>query len=170
MAETTVGDRDAAHRSGRTAGTGQVAGTGPAAGTGELVGTGAHLDRAGSGPDDLAGRGRTVVADRVVERLARRFTLEVPGVVRQSTGPDLVSALTPDLPKVSVESAGDRVRLDLRIAVAWEHEARAVASAVQRSVRRRVVEATGKAVDRVDVTVVALVPASGRPSERRRVE
>lgn len=117
-----------------------------------------------------AERGRTVVADRAVQRLARRFALEVDGVVPRSTGPSIVSALTSDLPTVTVESAGNRTWLDVRIAVAWERPACAVAAQVQRSLVERVAEATGTVVDRVDVTVTTLVPPGSASSERRRVE
>lgn len=120
--------------------------------------------------DDATLRGRTYVADRAVERVARRFAQEVDGVVTHGTGARVVAALTPDLPVVAVESAGRRHRLAVRIAVRWDHDARAVAADVQRSLRRRVAETTGDDVDRVDVTVAALVASDPEQPERRRVQ
>lgn len=71
-----------------------------------------------------------------------------------------------------MEQAGDRVRLELRIAVAWSAPARPVASRVRSDVARRLAESTGMTVDCVDVTVVTLVRESAldRPAGRRRVE
>lgn len=121
------------------------------------------------GAADPPGPGRTTIADRVYEQLATRMSLDVPGVVPFSAGPELLSRLTATLPSASVESAGDRVRLRLQVAVAWEAEAVTVAAAVRRQVGERIARTTGKTVDRVDVTVARLVPPDlARPA--RRVE
>lgn len=134
-------------------------------------------ESSGSGPPpdpqaEMAHRGRTTYADRALERLAWRYALEVPGVEPQTTGPEMIAAITPSLPQASVEQAGDRLRLDVRIAVAWGAHARAVASRVRSDVARRLAESTGKTVDRVDVTVAGLVRQSAvdRTTGRRRVE
>lgn len=119
--------------------------------------------------DDTTPRGRTYVAGRAVERVARRLAQEVDGVVTRNAPAGVVAMLTSDLPVVAVESAGRHHRLAVRIAVSWDHDARAVAAAVQRSVRRRVAETTGDVVDRVDVTVAALVASDPERTERRRV-
>lgn len=116
-----------------------------------------------------SGPGRTTIADRVYEQLAARMSLDVPGVVPYSAGPGPLSGLTPTLPSASVESAGERVRLRLQVAVAWEAEVVAVASELRRQVGERMAATTGKTVDRVDVTVARLIPADAtRPA--RRVE
>jgi uncharacterized alkaline shock family protein YloU len=121
---------------------------------------------------DTAARGRTTIADRVLEQLATRYALDVPGVVSHSVGPDALSSVTPTLPRVSAGSDGDRVEVDLRIAVGWDRQAAEVARAVRGAVRDRLASATGKRVERVDVTVSAFVPGGGdRPSgPRRRVQ
>ncbi|EYR61850.1 hypothetical protein N866_15090, partial [Actinotalea ferrariae CF5-4] len=117
----------------------------------------------------VVGRGRTVIADRVLERLAARLALEVPGVVRHSSGPPL-SGLGSDLPEASAESAGERVRVRVRVAVRWETPAHEVAAAVREQVRQRLGAVTGKSVDRVDVVVGALLPPSRvRTDDTRRV-
>lgn len=121
-----------------------------------------------AGPgDDLATRGRTTIADRVFQALAVRMALEVPGVVRDSAGPAVLSKVTGSLPDASVESAGERVRLTLEVAVTWESEVRSVAAEVRSHVRSRLAETTGKSVDRVDVTVTKLVPTASTTPERR---
>ena len=117
-------------------------------------------------------RGRTTLTDRALERLARRYALEVPGVEAPSPGPEVISALISSLPKASVEQAGDRVRLEVQIAVAWHAHARSVATQVRSDVARRLAESTGRTVDRVDVSVTNLVRpgALDRAAGRRRVE
>lgn len=115
------------------------------------------------------GPGRTTISDRVYEQLATRMALDVPGVVAYSAGPELLQRLTATLPSAAVESAGDRVRLQLQVAVAWEAGAVEVAAEVRRHVSERLARTTGKTVDRVDVTVARLVPvATGK--QARRVE
>ena len=59
-------------------------------------------DAEGTGP--VEGRGRTAIADRVLERLAARMALDVPGVVRHSTGLDL-GPLGVTYPSASAESS-----------------------------------------------------------------
>jgi uncharacterized alkaline shock family protein YloU len=118
----------------------------------------------------VEGRGRTTIADKVLERIACRIALDVPGVVRHHSGPDL-GPLGSDLPSASAESAGDRIRLGLQVAVDWDAPAHEVAARVREEVRRRLGDATGKAVDRVDVIVAALVPTGRQQStDRRRVQ
>lgn len=123
-------------------------------------------------PDEsrLEGRGRTTIADKVLERLARRVALEVPGVVRHSSGGP--GPLGSTLPTSSVERGGDRARVTLSLAVAWATPAQAVAAEVRDAVRRHLADQTGTAIDRVDVTVAALVPEGRRTDrdQRRRVE
>lgn len=117
-------------------------------------------------PDGTA-RGTTTIADKVLERLAARAALEVPGVVRHSTGPDVLSAVTPDLPRASAQVAGDRVSVDLKVAVDWAASAHEVAASVRRHAREELQRLTGKTVDRVDVTVSALVAAPAAGIRRR---
>lgn len=133
----------------------------------------AEVPEAAAGPPtaETRSRGTTTVADRAVERLARRFASEVPGVLRHSPGPVALSALTASLPRVSVESAGGRVRLEVDVAAEWEAGARSVAAEVRSAVGRRLAEATGMTVDRVDVTVVTLMPrARAESGGGRRVQ
>lgn len=134
-----------------------------ASGSSVTVGPGTDASTDGA----VLGRGRTVIADRVLERLARRIALDVPGVVRHSSGPPL-SGLGDDLPEAAAETAGERVRLRLRVAVRWEEPAREVAGAVRATVRDRLGAITGKSIDRVDVVVGALLPSSRVAEDRGR--
>lgn len=108
----------------------------------------------------IEGRGRTVIADRVLERLAARIALEVPGVFRHSRGPDVLAPLTASLPRADAEAAGERVLLGLQLAVAWDVAALDVAAQVRSRVRDRLSQVTGKLVDRVDVTIDVLLTPS----------
>lgn len=114
-----------------------------------------------------AARGTTTIADKVLERIAERAALEVPGVVRHNAGPELLSAVTSDLPRASAETAGDRVGVELTVALDWSASAHEAAADVRRHVGEQLERLTGKSVDRVDVTVAALVTRSAAGRERR---
>ena len=121
--------------------------------------------------DPVARRGRTTIADKVLERLATRAALDVPGVLRHSAGPEVLSAVAASWPQATAESAGERVSVTVSLALDWDAPAREVAAQVRERVRRRLAEQTGKSVDRVDVTVAALVPSQRRDTTRdRRVQ
>lgn len=113
------------------------------------------------------GRGRTTIADKVIERIAARAALEVPAVVRHNTGPEMLSAVTSNLPRVSAETAGDRLGVELTVALDWAASAHEAAADVRRHVGEQLERLTGKTVDRVDVTVAALVTGSAAGRERR---
>lgn len=135
----------------------------------EAAGPGA--DERAEATDDrgrLEGRGRTRISSGVLERIAVRAALEVPGAVRHTPGPDALAALTSSLPRASAENAGERVAVALSVAAEWPAGAVEVAAAVREHVRDRLAAITGRQVDRVDVTVAALVPH--REEQTRRVE
>lgn len=107
----------------------------------------------------------------MLERLATRAALDVPGVLRHSAGPEVLSAVTTSWPKATADSAGERVSVKLSLALDWDASATEVAAQVRERVRERLVEQTGKSVDRVDVTVAALVSSGRRDAGRdRRVQ
>lgn len=118
---------------------------------------------------DGSPRGRTTIADRVLETLAARYALGVPGVVRHSPGPDVLSSLTQTYPRVSADTDSGAVHVDIKLAVEWTAHAAAVAVAVRRTVRDQLRATTGQRVESVDVTVTALVPPGHqRSSEANR--
>lgn len=102
----------------------------------------------------------------MLERLAVHIAREIPGVVHHTTGARPLGA---SLPTASVETAGARVRLVMRVAVDWECTVVEVAAQVRDQVRRRLGDLTGKTVDRVDVTVAALIPVARQARTERRV-
>jgi len=119
----------------------------------------------------VGARGRTTIADKVLERLATHAALDVPGVLRHSAGPEVLSAVTTSWPQSTADSAGERVSVKVTLAVDWAEPVRDVAAQVRSRVRDRLVEQTGKSVDRVDVTVAALVPPGGQDTgPGRRVQ
>lgn len=118
--------------------------------------------------DTVASRGRTTIADKVLELLATRAALDIPGVLRHSAGPELLSAVTASWPQATADSAGERVNVTLSLALDWDASARDVAARVRDHVRQRLVEQTAKSVDRVDITVAALVPSKKQDAGRER--
>ncbi|MCK6210710.1 Asp23/Gls24 family envelope stress response protein [Georgenia sp. EYE_87] len=112
--------------------------------------------------------GRTTIADKVVEQLAARTALEVPGVVRHAPGPDVLSTFTSTLPQASAETAGEHLTISVRVAVDWGASAQKVAEDVRRHVRDTLQRSTGKTVDRVNVTVAALLTAGQRTQDEGR--
>jgi uncharacterized alkaline shock family protein YloU len=115
-------------------------------------------------------RGRTTIADKVLERLAARAALDVPGVIHHTPGPDVLSTFASTLPRASTETAGEHLTVSLKVAVDWGASAQEVAEGVRSHVRDTLQRSTGKTVDRVNVTVAALLTARQRtPDEGRRV-
>lgn len=114
-------------------------------------------------PDD---RGRLTIRDRAVERISVAATLDTPGVVRHGGGLGRLAGR--DLPRVHVDVAGDHVRADVEVAVAWGHSLASTALAVRRDVTRALADHSGLVVDGVNVHVAAVVPPGD--SEHRSVE
>ncbi|MGL5912210.1 MAG: Asp23/Gls24 family envelope stress response protein [Phycicoccus sp.] len=100
-------------------------------------------------------RGRTVVENRVVERIAARSCLDVTGVVR--AGSDLDRLVGRRLPSASATVAGHRARLALEVAVTWPTPLADVAAQVRDHVAATVGDLAGLDVDAVDVEVARMV-------------
>jgi len=123
--------------------------------------TGGPGSREGQDADQ---RGRLVIADRVVERIATVAAGEVEGVVRVGSGLDQVLGYR--YPKAHATVAGDRARIQVQIAIAWPHPLGQVCGTVRDEVRDRVAELIGVRVDAVDVTAAKVVHAP-QPEEKR---
>lgn len=123
-------------------------------------------------PDARAAAGATVIADRVVERIAERAALEVPGVASEAGSLGAAGSIgglrnPTRLPKAAGDIAGGRGRIALSLAVTWPSALAPVAQQVRSHVATRVGELTGLTVDQVDVAIVKVsLPAP----ERRRVQ
>lgn len=113
---------------------------------------------------DLEQRGRTVIDNRVLERIAVYAAAEVTGV--QETGSGLDKVVGRGLPKAAARVAGSRARVHVDIAVAWPNPLASVAASVREHVRARLTELTGLSVDAVDVDVARVV-AADEPHTRR---
>ena len=110
-------------------------------------------------------RGTLELKDAVVVHVAEQAALSVDGVVRHSSGLDVVTHR--DLPRVDADRAGDRVRAAVELAVVWPTPLAPAAQAVRESVRSALADLLGLTVDAVDVTINQILPASaGSPSRR----
>ncbi|MUL39926.1 Asp23/Gls24 family envelope stress response protein [Streptomonospora sp. PA3] len=109
-------------------------------------------------PEPAESRGRTVVGEDVVARIATRAAAEVSGVVRPTgrtgLGRGRVRA------RARVTGNGDTATLRLRIAVAYPRSVREVSRRVREHTARRVADMTGMAVRRVDIEIAELVRGS----------
>ena len=110
-------------------------------------------------------RGRTVIADAVVEHIAAQAAAGVDGVTRSGSGLDKIVGRA--YPQAHAHVAGGRVRLHLEIAVAWPHPLDHVCGQVRDTVTTRLAELTGLAVDGVDVTAATVVHVAPAPPTRR---
>ena len=120
--------------------------------------------------EGAAERGRTRIADRVVEKIAARAVAEVDnatGVARQALGVRLGSAGPDRAARVDAEVDGGVVTVLASMAVRWPAPVRTVTRQVRAHVTDRVQSLTGLRVEQVDIDVTSLVANSG--GEDRRV-
>ena len=120
--------------------------------------------------EGAAERGRTRIADRVVEKIAARAVAEVDnatGVARQALGVRLGSAGPDRAARVDAEVDGGVVTVRTSMAVRWSASVRTVTRQVRAHVTDRVQSLTGLRVEQVDIDVTSLVANSG--DEDRRV-
>ena len=105
-----------------------------------------------------AERGRLVVADKVVAKIAGQAAAEVTGAVGRSGGLLSIgdSADEAARPKVQVELAVDSADLHLQLGVTYPGSIRQTTQRVRERVTTRVQELTGISVHRVDIDVTFL--------------
>lgn len=121
-------------------------------------------------PGSAAERGRTRIADRVVEKIAARAVAEVDnatGVARQLLGVRLGSPGPGSAARVDAEVDGGVVTVRAAMAVRWPAPVRAVTRQVRTHVTERVESLTGLRVEQVDIDVTTLLTGTG--DEDRRV-
>ena len=105
--------------------------------------------------------GRTEIADRVPERIARRLITvagEAGGVARRVLGVPIGRGGTAAPPRVQARIDGNLVTLRMTVSVAYPAPVRQVVSRLRERVIARVGELTGLRVGQVDVDVTTLVP------------
>lgn len=109
-------------------------------------------------------RGRTTVADRVVERVASISAHEVEAVIDTRAG--WTKLVRRGLPRASAVVAGGRTRIEVEVAATWTSPLPQVAAQVRDHVSEQVQKMTGIDVAAVDVTVADVVrlPAHGGSS------
>ncbi|GAA0941686.1 hypothetical protein GCM10009554_33520 [Kribbella koreensis] len=105
-----------------------------------------------AGLAELDGRGRTEIKSRVTERIAEVAATRVPGVAKQE------ATFGRGLPRAEARQAGERVRLQLRIAVLWGRPLAQVAADTRAAVAEQVNALTGLEVDTVDVHIDTVLP------------
>ncbi|PKZ66443.1 Asp23/Gls24 family protein [Gordonia terrae] len=121
----------------------------------------------GGGPSgDVSPPGTLTIADRVLEKVAARAALDIPGVVRHRGG--VGSVLGPvgersTLPTASIHAGGTRITLSL--ALEWPCAVAEVSRRTRDHVAAEVERLTGVVPLRVDVTVSKFEP---RQAIRRR--
>lgn len=122
------------------------------------------------GGDEFATRGRTVIADRVVQRIAARAVAEVDnatGVARALLGLSLGKTDDTTPVRVDAEVDGDLVSLRVAMAVVWPNSVPAVTREVREHVSRRVQYLTGLRVADVDIDVTELLTNAAPPPRVR---
>ena len=128
-------------------------------------------DQAGELPAP-SDRGRTRIADRVVEKVAARAVAEVDnatGVARQVLGVRLGAAGDDAPARVNADVDGGVVLVRVTMAVQWPAPVREVTRQVRAHVTDRVAELTGLQVAGVDIDVSTLLRADDASDAKRRV-
>ncbi|MEV6413642.1 Asp23/Gls24 family envelope stress response protein [Kribbella sp. NPDC051718] len=95
-------------------------------------------------------RGRLEISPRAVERIAEATALKARGVFRQQ------ATFGRGLPAAKAQLAGQRVRLDVEIAVEWGYPLADLAAEIRGRITGTVAELTGLAVDAVSVDISAV--------------
>ncbi|MCR5977157.1 Asp23/Gls24 family envelope stress response protein [Gordonia jinghuaiqii] len=111
--------------------------------------------------------GTLTIEDRVIEQIAARAALDIPGVTRyqgnvgsllgSSAGRSIIGS---DLPSAHVRSSGPAARISLDLALEWPCRVADIARQARDHVTDEVARLTGVRPVRVDVTVGQLVPGS----------
>ena len=109
-----------------------------------------------------ADRGRLVIADRVVERIAAKAAADTPGVVPVGSG--LAGLVGAKLPKADARIGGQRVRVKVQIAAQWPTPLPTVTRQVRDAVTGQISRLVGYTVDSVDVVAADVV--TQRPQTR----
>lgn len=116
------------------------------------------------------GRGRTEIADQVLERIATHALTEVEevgGVARRVLGVPLGQDSTGAAPRVEAHVDGRIATLRMTVSVLYPAPVRRVAHRLREHVIGRVSDMTGLDVRQVDVDIASLV---GRRPQGRQVQ
>ncbi len=120
---------------------------------------------------DIDSRGQTVLADKVIEKIASQVVSE-ESVAGGSSGGFLGIGTHADLsarPKASVELSGDIATLSVEVGMLYPVPLRQSTEALRRRIRTRVTELTGVEVRQVDIKVSWMTSTGGDAGGRRRL-
>ncbi len=121
-----------------------------------------------SGPD-LASRGQTVLAGKVIEKIASQVASD-ESAAAGSSGGFLGIGTHADLaarPKASVELTGNIAALSVEVGMPYPVPLRQATEALRQRIRARVTELTGVEVRQVDIKISWLNAGSGQARSRR---
>jgi uncharacterized alkaline shock family protein YloU len=113
---------------------------------------------AGTAPP-MEDRGRLVVGDRVVERVAGHAVTLVPDAAaapRRVLGMNVGGARPEGVASVDARVQDDLATIHVTIAVRWPRSVRKVADSVREHIRSEITTIAGMRVDHVDVDVVSM--------------
>ena len=117
-------------------------------------------------PQTVTGqRGRTVIADRVVAKIATRAVAEVGqtgGAARELIGLTVGRQTGEGPARVSARVSGNLALIELRLSLAYPAPVRSLTREVRRHVMERVAALTGIEVRHVDIEVARLLRGSER--------
>lgn len=97
------------------------------------------------------GRGRLLIADKVVQKIASAAAREVDGIT--GTRSSWTHKLGRSLPRATATVAGGHARIAVHIAASWPLSLAPIAAAVHDHVTEQVTTLTGTTVAAVDVTI-----------------
>lgn len=107
--------------------------------------------RSDEADEEVGGRGKLTIREKVAQRLAVRSALDTRDVMPFAAGLTNIAGRAPA--KADVTLTGNGVSVHVKVAVAWPAPAAEVARAVQRNVAEALSTLAGFDVRRVDVTV-----------------
>ncbi|WP_137724938.1 DUF6286 domain-containing Asp23/Gls24 family envelope stress response protein [Prescottella subtropica] len=107
--------------------------------------------------DDPGNRGRLVVKDRAIAKIATTAALQVPGVVPHRNG--LTRLTGRDLPRADVSTGSRSVAVNLYLGVQWPCDVAELTRRVHGEVGDRVEHLSGLPLHRLGVYVAGTVPA-----------
>lgn len=117
-------------------------------------------DPAGPDRDDTARRGRLVISDRVVEKVAAHAVQQVTatsGAARRLLGVRVGEVGETSAARVTARVEGDTATLSVTLGVHWPASVTTVAQQVRRKIRQDVARITAIDVRRIDIEVVSML-------------
>ncbi|MET3720913.1 Asp23/Gls24 family envelope stress response protein [Arthrobacter sp. UYEF21] len=124
-----------------------------------------------AGKGDIDSRGQTVLADKVIEKIASQVASD-ESVAGGSSGGFLGIGTHADLsarPKASVELSGNIATLSVEVGMLYPVPLRQATEALRERIRAKVTELTGVEVRQIDIRVSWLTTDRGDGSGRRRL-